>query len=348
MPARTPGADVVTVPDFSGPAATLFEARTLLFLGSWMDCAGAARSWPLHLACIGEPPERVRRLAERAGAHISLHEPLEGGRVPTYNKLRGFEVERRRERLLLVDTDVIFLGDPSPLDALEPRLSLIPAGSHRIPLALWEKTCAALERPVPEKRFLCERGELADRLPERAVHGPRHREPMAPYYNSGVLMVPWKDADAFLAVWLRTMRRLVELFPPEVKENQKISKEDQCGLALAVDEWERERGPCQRLPRALHANWLPVMAGVLRADEIAVYHAVHFLRLGDPERFDPLGEVDAYGRFILDHVYPPGVRGRALRAWRTLVGEPAAIGEVRALLARIRALVARHMAPFPA
>lgn len=343
------GADVVTVPDFSGPAADLFEARTLLFLGSWLDCAGAARDWPVHLACVGEPPPRVRALAERAGALISLHEPLEGGRVPTYNKLVGFQVERRTERLLLVDTDVIFLGDPSSLDALEPRLSLIPAGSHRIPLAMWEKTCAALGRAVPTKRFLCERGELADRLPERAVHGPKHREPMAPYYNSGVLMIPWNDADAFLAIWLRTMRRLVELFPPELKENQKISKEDQCGLALSVDEWERDHPEVQRLYRPLHTNWLPVMAGVLRADEVAIYHAVHFLRLGNPECFDPLGEVDAYARFILEHVYPPGLGGRALRTWRRLVGEPVAIGEVRALLGRIRTLVARHMAPaFPA
>ena len=48
--------DVVTVPDFSGQAARTFEARTLLFLASWMANAGKARSWPLHLACIGQPP----------------------------------------------------------------------------------------------------------------------------------------------------------------------------------------------------------------------------------------------------------------------------------------------------
>ena len=340
-----PGADVVTVPDFSGPAAELFEARTLLFLGSWLDCAGAARDWPLHLACVGEPPPRVRALAEKAGARVTLHEPVEGGRVPTYNKLRGFEVERASERLLLVDTDVIFLGDPSGLDALEPRLSLIPAGSHRIPLSLWETTCGALGRPVPAKRFLCQRGELADRLPRRAVHGAKHRVPGAPYYNSGVMMIPWRDADAFLAVWLRTMRALVHHFPPEVKANQKISKEDQCGLALAVDEWERDHPEVQRLSPPLHVNWIAVMAGELRAAEVAIYHAVHFLRLGDPRRLDPLAEVDAYERFVLEHVYPPTLGGRALRALRAATGEPAPIREVRARVERIREQVARHLAP---
>ena len=65
------GADVVTVPDFQGANPALFEARTLLFLGSWLENAGSAREWPLHLACIGEPPESVRRLAERCNAIVS-------------------------------------------------------------------------------------------------------------------------------------------------------------------------------------------------------------------------------------------------------------------------------------
>jgi hypothetical protein len=337
-----PGADVVTVPDFSGPAASLFEVRTLLFLGSWLDHAGEARDWPLHLACVGEPPPRVRALAERAGAHISLHAALENGRIPTYNKLLGFDIGPRTERLLLVDTDVLFLGDPSALDRLDDRLSLIPAGSHRIPPEMWQRGCAALGRQVPTKRILCQRGELADRIPVRAVHGPKHRERMIPYYNSGVLMIPWRDADAFRKHWLDVALRLVEHFPPEVPEHQKISKEDQYGMALVVDDWERERGEIQRLPPPLHSGWLQVMAGVLRADEVAVYHAVHFLRLGDAQHFDALAEVDAYGRFILEHVYPPDLSGRALAAWRRLSGEPEPIRQVRALIARIRAIVERY------
>ena len=339
------GADVVTVPDFSGAAAELFEARSLLFLGSWLENAGAARAWPLHLACIGEPPPSVRALAERCGARISLHEPIAGGRVPTYNKLVGFDVEPRTARLLLVDTDAIFLGDPSALEQLPDRLSLVPAGSHRIPLELWERGCAALGRPVPEKRILPERGELAERLPEAAVHGPKHREPMVPYYNSGVLLVPWRDARDFRKRWEACMLRLVELFPPEAKANRKISREDQYGLALTIDELEREGLEIQRLPPALHASWLPVLAGVLRADQVAIYHAVHFMRLGDPESFDPLREVDLYEAFILGHVYAPTAAGRALRLWRRLAGEPAPVRETRALCQRIRQLVARHVAP---
>ena len=337
------GADVVTVPDFSGAASTLFEARTLLFLGSWLDNAGAAHGWPLHLACIGEPPASVRSLAGRCGARISRHEPIAGGRVPTYNKLVGFDVEPRTDRLLLVDSDVIFLGDPSPLAQLENALSLVPAGSHRIPLEMWERGCAALGRPVPERRILPERGELAERLPEAAVHGPKHREPMVPYYNSGVLLVPWRLAGDFRKSWEHCMRRLVELFPPEEKANRKISKEDQYGLALTIDALEREGLEIRRLPPALHASWIQVLGGVLRADQVAIYHAVHFMRLGERGAFDPLREVDLYEAFILGHVYPRTLRGRALRLWRRLAGEPAPVREIRALCARIRSLVRSHV-----
>ncbi len=68
--------DVVTVPDFAGANAHIFEARALFFLASWMERAGAAKEFPVHLACIGEPPESVRWLAERAGASITVHEPV--------------------------------------------------------------------------------------------------------------------------------------------------------------------------------------------------------------------------------------------------------------------------------
>jgi hypothetical protein len=340
---RLPGADVVSVPDFSGSAAGIFEARTLLFLGSWLDHAGAARGWPVHLACVGEPPASVRDLAARCDARITLHAALEGGRVPTYNKLLGFDIQPETDRLLLVDTDVIFLGDPSGLDALDDRLSLVPAGSHRVTLSTWEEVCGALGIPIPEQRIVSQRGELAARLPVRAVHGAKHRLPMVPYYNSGVMMVPWAQAAELRERWLTWMHRLVELFPPEEPRNQKISKEDQFGLALTIDEWEREHGAIQRLPAPLHASWILVMAGALRADEVALYHAVHFLRRGDPERFDPLHEVDLYRDFVMDHVYPPTLGGRTLRAWRNVVGEPPAISETRSLVERIRDVVERYL-----
>ena len=85
--------DVVTVADFSGKSAHVFEARSLLFLASWLGNAGQARDYPLHLVCIGEPPDNVCKLARKAGARLTVHEPLAIGQVKTANKLRGLEVK---------------------------------------------------------------------------------------------------------------------------------------------------------------------------------------------------------------------------------------------------------------
>lgn len=67
----------------TAPAA---EARALFFLASWLE-RGCA--FPLHLACVGEPPSSVRALAAAAGARVwaaanrreALAGPFQTGRV---------------------------------------------------------------------------------------------------------------------------------------------------------------------------------------------------------------------------------------------------------------------------
>ena len=78
--------DVVTVPDFSGKNARLFELRALFFLAFWLEYAGSCRDYPLHLACIGPPPESVRRLAARCNAAITIHNPVQANHGQTINK----------------------------------------------------------------------------------------------------------------------------------------------------------------------------------------------------------------------------------------------------------------------
>ncbi|MFH1277500.1 MAG: hypothetical protein ABIK65_03865 [Candidatus Eisenbacteria bacterium] len=53
--------DVVTVPDFRPGKRPDFETRALFFLASWIDYGGAASGVPLHMVCVGEPPDSVRR-----------------------------------------------------------------------------------------------------------------------------------------------------------------------------------------------------------------------------------------------------------------------------------------------
>ena len=109
MPAQTPPLDVVIVPDFSGRAAMLFEARALFFLASWLHVYGGRsmrrRAPRLHVCCIGDPPQSVATLAARAGASVECHRPIrEAGLI---NKLRGLDVQHRGGRLLLLDVDTL-------------------------------------------------------------------------------------------------------------------------------------------------------------------------------------------------------------------------------------------------
>jgi hypothetical protein len=340
------GADIVTVPDFQGSNPALFEARTLLFLGSWLQNAGSSRDWPLHLACIGEPPESVLRLAERCNAIVSVHPPTAGGKAPTRNKLRGFAVKPRSDRLLLLDVDVLFLGDPAPILDLGQCLAIAPAGNHRIRQEMWQQIYDALQMPLPEERMLCVRAELADRLPERAWHGRHHLEPMIHYYNSGVFLVPWALAPELLEHWEGYLDRLAELFPLADPAHRKIAVEDQVSLALALERIKEMHLPLRRLPDPLHTSWMHLMAGAVALEDVRMYHAVHLLRLGDRgPKADWLREVDLYEDFILGHVYPPTLRGQALRGWHRLAGEPPSVAGIRALCAFIRELTARYVTP---
>jgi hypothetical protein len=101
--------DVVMVPDFAGPGRRIFEARTLLFLGSWLEQRGASCDWPLHLACVGDPPAGVASLAERCGARVSIRPELSLRGQRYLNKLRGLEVESATGRILLLDADTVVL-----------------------------------------------------------------------------------------------------------------------------------------------------------------------------------------------------------------------------------------------
>jgi hypothetical protein len=211
---------------------------------------------------------------------------------------------------------------------------------------MWRQIYDALEMPLPEGRMLSVRAELADRLPERAWHGRRHLEPMIHYYNSGVFLVPWAQGPELLEHWERYLDRLAELFPLADPAHRKIAVEDQVSLALALERIKEKRLPLQRLPDPLHTTWMHLMAGAVTFDDARMYHAVHLLRLGDPgPSSDWLREVDLYEDFILGHVYPPSIGGRALQGWRRLVGEPAAITGIRTLCAQVRELAERYVVP---
>jgi len=248
--------DIATVADFSGKARYRFEALALTFLASWVEFGAPMRGvLPLHLACIGEPPESVRRLAERAGAIVSVHEPLLLDGKPLTNKLRGFEVKAQHDRLLLVDTDVIFLGDMRPLGELPNGVAAAPADACKVPQRLWPRIYLGLGLDEPPHRIDMLGGELdLPPRPPRKLHFPEQDHELRnayPYYNGGVVFAP-VDCDLG-TLWYQTVDRIAALFDPS-EPIKGVHKSDQAGLAVSI-QILRERGvPFHRLPDRFHAR----------------------------------------------------------------------------------------------
>ncbi|MBI4531755.1 MAG: hypothetical protein HY709_09530 [Candidatus Latescibacteria bacterium] len=297
--------DVVVVPDFSGEKASTFEARTLFFLASWIENAGRARRCPLHVACIGEPPPSVRRLAARSNASITVHPPLGAEKRGTANKLRGLEVEGREDRVLLLDADVLVLSDLSDLAEMGYGIAASQSVIPRVPERCWRKIYPALGMELPTERIASVAGELGYRtlgeLGYQVLRTPTYAEQNAElkplresshptvgwtptyaeqnaelnamflYYNAGVVFVPW--GCGLRPLWEEHIRRIAGLFDERDEAWKAVAYGDQAGFATAVEFLKRRGVPFKRLPNAFHANWLHLSRRILPVRGIKLFHA---------------------------------------------------------------------------
>lgn len=270
--------DVVTVPDFSGASADKHEVRTIIFLANWIENAGNARSFPLHLACIGAPPPSVTWMAERATAQITIHEPLVEQR-PTLNKLRGFGVHRQTKHLLLLDTDVWVLSDFSNLAALGDTVAAAASGRPRVPTAYWHKIYESSGVPTPTERICSTRGELGWAIGVANPYSGQEAElaQMFPYYNTGIIYAPW--SCNLEERWIQNAQCIKELFSdgdPDYRPQKSVVSCDQAAFALSVEQLKQEGVPFTRLAPRFHANRYRLYSGSLKLSDVKLYHATGF------------------------------------------------------------------------
>ena len=274
--------DVVVVPDFSGKRAHIFEARVLFFLASWLTNAGKARSFPLHVACIGEPPTSVRRLAEQCHASITIHEPMDIQHGGTYNKLRGLEVQRQTDRVLLLDVDVLVLSDISVLSDLGPCVAAAPAMQPRIPEHDWKRIYAALGMEVSTERIASIRGELGySRIPK--VHYREQQSElraMLPDYSSGVLFLPWNCG--LRELWEDHARKIGQLFTNREVSWKYSGIADQTALTTAIQFLRRCGIPFVSLHPRFHVHYVHIYKQALPVSDMRLFHAYGF---GDAYKF---------------------------------------------------------------
>jgi len=269
--------DVVVVPDFTGKNASGFEMRTLFFLASWIENAGQARDFPLHLVCIGEPPPSVRWLAAESDASITVHQPMNIDLLGFSNKLRGFEIQNKTDQILLLDADIFVLSDISDLSDLGHCIAAAPAGKPRVPKQYWRRIYDALGMEMPTERIASIRGELGCPLFAQRIYDGQESElsAMLPYYNGGVLFAPW---DCGLReVWGEHICRIVALFKGKDEAFFAVEN-DMAGLATTIEHFKRQGIPFVQLPACFNARYLHLYKSALSLSEIKLYHAIGFGR----------------------------------------------------------------------
>lgn len=184
---------------------------------------------------VGGADPEVRRALAKYDAEVRIVDRFDS-RTAYANKLRMLEMADDHEFDLLValDCDVIIVGDISP--HLTPgHVAAKPADRDRLTDQQWDALFGALGVPPAEK----------------SVVATSSGTPMRPYFNSGVVFVPWAHSKPLLVSWsglldaiLLLLSRQPELVPPQWHIHA-----DQFSLAAAL---LRDRFPTRPLPLALN------------------------------------------------------------------------------------------------
>lgn len=304
--------DTVVVADFRGDAAATFTARTLIFLAGWRRFAGAASGFPLHLVAIGDPPEVVKTAARRHGIPVSVKRPLSPSGRATINKLRGFEVEGESDALLLLDVDMVPLGDLAPLADPESDLMMHPASVPRVPQRCWDRIYEALELVPPRRPWPCLVQELSWGLPPETLvrDGEGKHHSTFPYFNTGLVYVRRRHAERFATLWRDHLARIESTLPGNDSLWLGKARDDQAGASTAayamIEAGLRFKAPADRF----HVRWQHLLYRRVAVSEIRLFHA---MRLARHPAWAPGAEaqVALYGFVLIETLLR-----FALREWR--------------------------------
>jgi hypothetical protein len=228
MPQLSPAFDIITVPDFSGESSACFVTRTLYFLAALEAYGGNANKNPVHLVCIGEPPPLIASVAERLNVRVHIKQPLNSQVGALANKLRGLEIQGETENFLLLDTDVLPMGDFSGLVHTPDAYHLFPTYIPLIDAEDWQQIYSLIPGNELPPKIKSTRARLG--LGATKEFLARDLLNMYPYYNSGVVAGPWQQN--IKTEWLKNTEMIFNHFKSTHKK--RLTRCDQAGLAVAL------------------------------------------------------------------------------------------------------------------
>lgn len=294
--------DIVIAPDFTTDTHIVYEIRTLFFLASLLEFGGKSRHFPLHIACIGEPPASVVWMAEIYGAEITLHEPQPPVIRGFPNKLRGLEIQGETGKVLLIDVDVMVLKDLTPMitELPEDAICLAHASRPMVREEYWEAIYEGIGMTPPETRVSSLCGELGVYVYDEFTKAEMART--FPYYCGGLVFTPWKYN--LKDIW-ETHIRDIKTF---IKSKENVSEGwnhvnrfrtcDQTGLATSVEYLKRRGAQMQRLPDIYHGLWQLMYSRKVKLGEMHLFHMIGFLwGLESVEAIAPEG-IRKYQRYL--------------------------------------------------
>lgn len=254
--------DLTEKPHLRAVLATMLAASLKAF-------AAPGRS-SLELFVLGEPDEGHLALWSGLGAgvvRLKAPHPL-SHRSGTYNKLLTLEDMPEDARLLLVDNDVVFRGDPAGFldDYAEDAVAADVADRERVEPALAQELAGALGQSLMDEAWIP--------WEEVLIAAREGRDPVAArglYFNSGAVLLPAGQGHRnFSRLWSDFTERLsTELSRRDLKERKSVGS-DQFSLSLAMACW----GRLQRLAPGDHCRTFSFRAGHARGPDIRLIHLV--------------------------------------------------------------------------
>ena len=310
--------DVIVVPDFEGPCPLKFEYTTSLFLASWLEHGSHLSGSQLHVVSVGEMPDGTRRLAEWAGAEITVCAPFPGD-DRFRNKLNGFKANPTSDHFMLLDTDVVLFR---PIDQIASRLdpgciALHYAADAHLSLAQWRAVYGRLGLPMPQQRVPMLRAAFGSWI-AATVTNPLSTEfsATAPYYNGGVVVGPWSSGLA--TQWERLIDEVPRILLTEKREeepNHEYAFWDQPPLAIASETVRSQGENLRILPDALHARHHHFALGLTTTDDVFLAHLTGMFSDNAPLGLH--GGIGEYSARLLDRAnrFLSESQGRRMTEW---------------------------------
>jgi hypothetical protein len=229
-------------------------AQALRLVWSLRTFGGTLAQAEILVCVVGEIDQRERTALERAGAEVRCVERFDR-RNPSANKLQFLSeaLAGGKPAFLLLDHDMVIVGDPGPLlarGALQAKIADVASVTHEAFIRLFRH----FGLPLPPRRY---RTTLLD-------------EPTILYCNTGVVLLPGDLAREIIPAWRDWNRRILEaleVLGPCAHHCHQAS----LSLALAAHPVPYVEAPVA-LNFPLHMAHLPRPAAVLAADPVILHY----------------------------------------------------------------------------